>query len=522
MFGSWNNPKTASVSCLRRMMTNFPKWLPVSLVMGSIILVAGTGNHGYAYAYPKPREVLVLYSFWQMMPITIAWDRGIRSAIESWTNEVVIVHSEFLDLGRLTDKEYQQECLRLLRLKYGKSKLDAVIPVFDPAAEFAATNRSDLFANVPMVFCSISEGLRKRLPPSPTITGVTYQIDFNRTLQLIRTLLPGTKHVAIVVGATEIEKKLEAVVRNAFSHENDVEFLYLNGLPVDDLLSQLSRLSNDSVVLFVSQDRDRDGRESISSRDIVEKISQAAKVPVFGLYDALLGYGIVGGCLVPVEEQGKKAGEIAVRVLQGDSPGNIHFTGTEMNHYAFDWRQLSRWGIHEQNLPEGSQIAFREPTLWEKYKAYIATGTAAILLQSFLIVVLLVNRKKRLHAEHALADRLQFETVLSDLSSRFVHIVPVTVHNEIESALAQVTDLLKLDRGTIFEVFGNGLQLQATISWVRAGQAQAPPAILLESIPWLWAKLNQDTLFRFSLPRQNLWVDFVGENRFTLDLPVFS
>ena len=275
-----------------------------------------------------------MYSFRHLTPVTIAWDRGIRSAIESGTSEVVIVHSEFLDLARLTDQAYQQECLRLLRLKYAKSKLDAVIPVFDPAAEFVAKNRSDLFADTPVVFCSISEvAARTDSGLAPTMTGVTFRLDFNRTLQLIRDLLPGTRHVAVVVGATEIEKGLEAAARNAFSHEKDVEFLYLTGLPVDDLLSQLSRLPNDSVILFVSHDRDRDGRESISSQDIVERISQAAAVPVFGLYDALLGHGIVGGCLAPVEEQGKRAGEIAVRVLRGESPGDIPFTGTEMNRY---------------------------------------------------------------------------------------------------------------------------------------------------------------------------------------------
>ncbi len=479
-------------------MTILPNWLPIGVAMGSILLVAGAGNHGLAEVHPSPRQILILYSFRHMTPVTIAWDRGIRSAIESGTSEVVIVHSEFLDLARLTDREYQEECLRLLRLKYAKSKLDAVIPVFDPAAEFAARNRSDLFADTPVVFCSISQSLRARLGPGPMMTGVTFQLDFNRTLQLIRDLLPGTRHVAVVVGATESEKGLEAATRNAFSEEKDLEFFYLIGLPVDDLLSQLSRLSNDSVILFVSHDRDRDGRDSISSQDIVERISQVAPAPVFGLYDALLGHGIVGGCLAPVEEQGKRAGEIAVRVLRGESPANIPFTGTEMNRFVFDWRQLRRWGIREQDLPKGSQVAFREPTLWEEYWGYLAAGVAAIVLQSLLITALLVNRKRRLGAEHALADRLRFETVLSDLSSRFVHIVPETVQREVQCALAQVAEELALDRGTVFEVSGDGLQLRATQSWVRAGQAEAPQAILVESLPWLWMRLKQGDIVHFS------------------------
>ena len=246
------------------MITISSRRLAVSLAITSTILVAGATNHVRADVYPTPREVLILYSFRHLMPINLAWDRGIRSAIESQPSQVVIIHTEFLDLGRLANQEYQQEYFRLLRLKYGKSKIDAVIPICDPAADFVAKNHNDLFADTPVVYCSISEGLRKRLPPSRTITGVTFRFDFDRTLQVIRDVLPGTRQVVVVVGATDIEKKLQEAARNAFSHEHNIDFLYLSGLPANDLLGRLSRLPDDCVVLFVSHDRDRDGRESIS------------------------------------------------------------------------------------------------------------------------------------------------------------------------------------------------------------------------------------------------------------------
>ena len=82
---------------------------------------------------------------------------------------------------------------------------------------------------------------------------------------------------------------------------------------------------------------------------------------------------------------------------------------------------------------------------------------AAYDAHSLLIGALLVNRRKRLRAEHSLADRLQFETSLSGLSARFVDVVPETVAREIECALEQVTNLLTLDRGTVFEVSSDGL-----------------------------------------------------------------
>jgi hypothetical protein len=43
----------------------------------------------------------------------------------------------------------------------------------------------------------------------------------------------------------------------------------------------------------------------------------------------------------------------------------------------------------------GSEIRFREPTVWEQYRAQILTVSAVILLQSALISWLLYQRRRR-------------------------------------------------------------------------------------------------------------------------------
>ena len=446
----------------------------------------------------KPKEVLLLYSYRHLMPINIEWDRGIRETITSSLGEPVTIDIEYLDFQRLNSRDYRAKWLELVRLKYNELKPDVVIPVHNPTAEFFIENHQSLFPDAAVVFCSISETVRDRLPSTSRMTGVLYRVDFRSTLECARRLLPTTRKVIVVSGTGKTDLTLVAAAKSAFAAERQIEFTYWTGVPIDELCTHAARLPSDSVILFLTYDLDREGKLSTSSSDVLRSISPVASVPIFGLYDTLLGQGIVGGCLASVEEQGRRAGEITIRVLRGERPGDIPFTGTEMNRYVFDWRQLRRWGIREQNLPAGSRVAFRAPTRWEEYGAYITTGAAAILLQSLLIAALLVNRRKRLRAEHIVADRLQFETAFSGLSARFVHVVPETVHREIECAFEQVANLLTLDRGTIFEVSSDGLQLRATLSWVRAGQSQAPPAIALDSISWLWAKLNQGDTVHFS------------------------
>ena len=277
-----------------------------------------------------------------------------------------------------------------------------------------------------------------------------------------------------------------------------IQFTYWTGLPVAELYTKASQVPAGTVIILLSQVRDRDGYISAATTDIAQRIAEAAKVPVFGIYDTMLGTGIVGGNLGPVKLQGERAGAIAARVIRGESPSAIPISGTEMNCPMFDWRQLHRWGIDENDLPDDSLVLFREPMVWARYWAYITAAVTAIALQAMLIGALLVNRRRRRRAERTLADQLQFETVLSDISSRFVGITPDAVTAEIERALACIVAQLRLDRGALFRLSEDGRELLANVTSVRPGEAQPPAVIPLDSIPWMWAQLIRGDVFHVS------------------------
>jgi len=202
----------------------------------------------------------------------------------------------------------------------------------------------------------------------------------------------------------------------------------------------VSQLEPGTVLLYLSHDLDRDGRLTVNSIDIVRQVSVSACVPVFGLYDTLMGSGILRGRLGQVELQGERAGTITARVLSGEHPADIPISGTEMNRVVLDGRQLRRWRMRERDLPKDSIVLYRELTAWERYSAHIFTGVTAIGLQSLPIGALLGQRRKWRGAERVLADQLEFETMLSDTSSRFVGITPNTISAEIQRALACIVE----------------------------------------------------------------------------------
>jgi C4-dicarboxylate-specific signal transduction histidine kinase len=72
----------------------------------------------------------------------------------------------------------------------------------------------------------------------------------------------------------------------------------------------------------------------------------------------------------------------------------------------FDWRQMERWGIREASLPAGSEIRFRDLSVWARYQKQILAVGAALALQSILIAWLIYEYRRRQLAEAKSLERV--------------------------------------------------------------------------------------------------------------------
>ena len=176
-----------------------------------------------------------------------------------------------------------------------------------------------------------------------------------------------------------------------------VSFTYLSELSLQQVLERVSQLPARSLVLFTTMFRDGIG-EPLVPHDVVERVSSVASVPVYGFLDQYLGHGIVGGSLYGFTAIGDETAKLVLRLLAGAVPPQ-NLVEVFSNKVIFDWRQLQRWNISESRLPPGSEILFREPTIWGRYWWEILLITAVILLQAGLISVLLHEHRRRQLAE---------------------------------------------------------------------------------------------------------------------------
>jgi PAS domain S-box-containing protein len=97
-----------------------------------------------------------------------------------------------------------------------------------------------------------------------------------------------------------------------------------------------------------------------------------------------------------------------------------------------DWRELERWRIGLDRLPEGTSVLFRPPSSWQTYRWYALGAVTLIFLQALLIMGLLIQRRRRNGAErqlaqserrlHLIADSLPALIAYVDRDERYVFI----------------------------------------------------------------------------------------------------
>jgi ABC-type uncharacterized transport system substrate-binding protein len=373
-------------------------WMHI-LAMTCMVWSIGVPGFTHEQHPRRAKQIVILYTHRTLTPINADWDRGIRSALAAGWNEPLDIEIEYLNLVRHKDPDYLRGWIELLKTKYAAKPPDLVIPVYVPALEFTLEHRTTIFPNIPIVFCSAPPKLAERAHSQPGVTGVAFRLDFAGTVAAVKRLRPATNRLIVLSGSSLLEQNLKRAAQAAIlSLNSGMTIDYMEGLPQRQLFDEIAAADRNTSILFLTYEEDSEGN-NYSTAELIEQISERTAVPIYGLYDTLLGHGIVGGSLESAESQGKLAGGMAVRVLKGERTEDIPIVGLDTARYQFDARQLRRWNIPEGTLPPGSEVLHRDPTFWEQFGWYVLLGGAAILLQSLIIAALLVNRERRVRAE---------------------------------------------------------------------------------------------------------------------------
>jgi signal transduction histidine kinase len=414
----------------------------------ALVIAAPCAATAVAQQAVENKKVLILFSNDSYTATQVTIDRALRSTLKNGSSVPVETYSEYVGNTR-AGTGYENEFVALLRRKYEGKRFDVIFGIGQFPIRVLLRNR-ELFPGTPIVFLSIDHRIVAGLYPAPGLTGVWGEINLKRNLELALALHPRTKRVVVIQGVSETDNDWATRAQEEFrEYESRLEFSRLVGLTVPEMRNALAGLPPDTIVLFVSSIRDKAGN-TYESPEYLRQIAPASAGPIYGTTEGQLGNGIVGGSLLSFESLGNEGGQVGLRLLSGESPEAIAPHGIS-SLPIFDWRQLRRWGINEDRLPQGSQVRFKEFSFWERYKWRIIGALTLMALQAALIAVLLVERRRRQRAKLALdqlnaelEQRIAARTAALDNKSRELEAFAYSVAHDLKAPLRGIDGYSRL------------------------------------------------------------------------------
>jgi len=368
-------------------------------LLAGILLIATLSFYGFAaepesQAGAKP-NILLLHSYHDDMPWSKKFNQGFQKRGKEAASGHVQVFTEWLDIARLSDSWNADYLGRQLAQKYAGKNITVVVSDDLKAAkafnDYAAKSLPDVthiyagtaahqFTAGDSVFAAVW---------LPTVANYASGID------LIRAAHPDASRIEVLTDAySAVTKKRLQQLKNEFApYKNEIEINFFTEFTIDQLVSHVSSLPPDVILLYCLVFEDETGQRFIPI-DVAQKIAAVANAPVYSYWDTLLGSGVFGGAMVSAERTGWNAADLALRLVAGEKVDFSAINSAGQTGLFFDWGQLKRWGLEEDDFPAQSTFLNRLPSFYSENTVAVWGTLLFFGLQSLLMLFLYLNRRK--------------------------------------------------------------------------------------------------------------------------------
>ncbi len=346
-------------------------------------------------------NVLMLYGLDPYIPTFLAMDKAMREDLARTPTPHILIFSESLDSQRFAMETLESETVALYARKYRALKVKVVVAVSRTALEFFRRHGAQLWPDARVVYVGF---LGYEFSPADLPQGasaVLSILDVAGTIDIARQMQPGSRHIVVISGSSEVDKRAEQQARNALAGtDGRLTVEYLSGLPLRELVARVSGEPADSIVVYLSQFRDRNGGP-YEPFEVLRNVVAASRAPVYGAAEPFIGLGVAAGSVSSYADKGRLVSRQVRRTLSGEPLDPRDVVLQAPNRCVADARALQRWSLDARRLPHDCELQFATVPTWRQYWWQIVLALGVLGAQAALIVALIYQRRRRQRAEHS-------------------------------------------------------------------------------------------------------------------------
>lgn len=323
---------------------------------------------------------------------------GIRSVMDYNQYEIDV---EFMDAKRFNSEENTLLFYQSLEYKLDHSeKYDLVLLADDYALSFAMDYREELFQDIPMIFFGINDVENAFVAyESGYFTGVVESVSMYETILIASVQNKDANKVIAVVDGTksgqgdlELFYSFQDIFPDLIFDEVSLKKIEFIEFPV-----QLNLINENDIVLLLSAYQDKND-ETIDFYESLKMINMSCKAPIYHLWHHGIGEGVLGGKVISHYEQGKKAAEISLKILEGRLVSSVCIVNESPNQYIFDYNILEIKGIDLDTLPKDSIVINKPENTFDKIRnillGVIISLVVIILILFYIYQIRNISQKK--------------------------------------------------------------------------------------------------------------------------------
>ncbi len=334
------------------------------------------------------QRVLVLHGVWTHD----RWETALDSALDAGFEDMdVELSSQYLGLDTGLSEEALTSLARQLQYSIEEHNVSLIIAAL-PSANTFLSERLDL-GDIPLI----------RILPDPELESpqdlrentVVIESAANEiiasTLEQMLALRPEAEEFLVLGGTSTTDQVYTARAHSILnSRDWPVSIRILEGESPQSVYQLVSELPGNDAVLMLPFESYGTARDPVPL-NFFAPVARASSVPVFTIYDASLGSGVVGGHVSTAESIAGQAVSYADAMLNGNinGPQRISTNGEAI----YDWPVVERWGLDLDRLSQAYTVLNQPRTLWQERPLLVIIWLNVLLLllvfiavQSFLFV----------------------------------------------------------------------------------------------------------------------------------------
>lgn len=203
--------------------------------------------------------------------------------------------------------------------KFVGDRPDVIVAIATPSAQAVVASTK----NVPVVFAAVTDPIAAQLvrnwePSGGNVTGISDELELDRQMELVKRVVPDATRVGMVYNPGEANSVVVVERLRELLPEMGMTLVEAAAPRTVDVGSAARSLIGKVDVIYTNTDNN-----VVSAYESLVKVGTDTKTPLVASDTDSVERGAIAALGIDYYQHGVQAGEVAVRILQGEAPGSI-------------------------------------------------------------------------------------------------------------------------------------------------------------------------------------------------------